>query len=61
VAQARESERIIRDRYQAGLLPINDVLRAAGAVLDADTQRVAALVDGITGQARLNRAVGRVR
>jgi multidrug efflux system outer membrane protein len=29
VAQARESERIIRDRYQAGLLPINDVLRAA--------------------------------
>jgi len=61
VAQARESERIIRDRYQAGLLSINDVLRAAGAVLDADTQRVTALVDEITGQARLNRAVGRMR
>jgi outer membrane protein TolC len=61
VAQARESARIIRDRYDAGLLPINDVLRAAGAVLDAELQRVGALVDEMTGRARLNRAVGRVK
>ena len=60
VAQARESYRIIRDRYDAGLAPVNDVLRAAGAVLDAETQRVSALVDEVTGAARLRRAVGRL-
>lgn len=59
VAQARESQRIIRDRFEAGLAPVNDVLRAASAVLDADTQRVSALVDQLTGTARLNRALGR--
>ena len=36
VAQARESQRIIRDRFDAGLAPVTDVLRAASAVLDAD-------------------------
>jgi len=60
VAQARESERIIRDRFDAGLAPVNDVLRAAGAVLEADTQRITALVDQVTSTARLNRAVGRL-
>ena len=59
VDQARESQRIIRDRYEAGLAPVNDVLRAATAVLDADTQRVSALVDAITSAALLDRAVGR--
>ncbi|MGC4083178.1 MAG: TolC family protein [Vicinamibacterales bacterium] len=59
VAQARESQRIVRDRYDAGLAPVNDVLRAATAVLDADTQRISALVDAITAHAQLNRAVGR--
>jgi outer membrane protein len=60
VAQARESERIIRDRYNAGLAPVNDVLRAASAVLDAESQRVSALVDAVTGAARLASAVGRL-
>ncbi len=61
VAQARESQRIIRDRFDAGLAPVTDVLRAAAAVLDADARRVAALVDLVTGNARLNLALGRVQ
>ena len=60
VAQARESQRIVRDRYEAGLLPVADVLRAATAVLDADAQRVAALVDEMTSRAGLDHAVGRL-
>ncbi len=59
VAQARESQRIIRDRYEAGLAPVNDVLRAATAVLDAEGQRVAALVEALTSRADLDRAAGR--
>ncbi len=61
VAQARESQRIIRDRFDAGLAPVTDVLRAASAVLDADARRVTALVDLVTGTARLNLALGRVQ
>lgn len=60
VAQARESERIIRDRFDAGLMPVNDVLRAAGALLDAESQRVSALVDELTSRAALDRALGRL-
>ena len=37
--QARESQRIVRDRYDGGLATIGDVLRAAGAVLDAESRR----------------------
>lgn len=59
VAQARESQRIVRDRYDAGLAPVNDLLRTATAVLDADSQRVAALVDAMTAGAQLKRALGR--
>lgn len=59
VEQARESQRIVRDRYEAGLAPVNDVLRAAAALLDADAQRTAALVDALTARAHLNRALGR--
>ncbi|MFN7917937.1 MAG: TolC family protein [Vicinamibacterales bacterium] len=59
VAQARESQRIVRDRYEAGLAPVNDVLRSATAVLDADTQRVTAVVDALIAGAQLKRALGR--
>ncbi len=59
VAQAAESERIIRDRFDAGLAPVEDVLRASTAHLDADRDRVAALVGAITAAAALKRAVGR--
>ncbi len=57
--QARESQRILRDRFDAGMAPVGDVLRASSAVLDADAQRTAALVDAMVGDAMLRRAVGR--
>lgn len=59
VAQARESQRIIRDRYENGLAGVSDVLRAAQAVLDAEAQQSAAESDVITGAAALDRAIGR--
>lgn len=59
VAQARESERIIRDRFDAGLLPVNDVLRAAAMLLDAQAQEAAAAVDLLTAHSDLQRALGR--
>lgn len=59
VAQARESARITRDRYEAGLARVNDVLQAATAVLDAEALRTSALADEFTSRARLSRATGR--
>jgi len=59
VEQARESQRIVRNRYDAGMAGVSDVLGAATAVLDAETSRVSALVDRIEAQAALNRALGR--
>lgn len=59
VDQARESQRIIRDRYEAGLVGVADVLRASAAVLDADANRISALVDTIVSTAMLRRALGR--
>jgi outer membrane protein TolC len=61
VLQARESQRIIRDRYESGLAGVSDVLRAANALLDAETLRIASVVDVMVGQAALDRAVGRPR
>jgi outer membrane protein TolC len=60
VEQARESQRIVRDRVEAGLAPINDLLRASGALLDAEASRTAALVDTVLSAAALRRALGRV-
>jgi outer membrane protein len=59
VSQARESHRILADRYEAGLVGVGDVLRAAQAMLDAELQHTAAQVDVITAAAALDRAVGR--
>jgi outer membrane protein TolC len=59
VEQARESQRIIRDRFDAGLAPVNDVLRASTAVIDADARRVAAVIDAMVATAMLNQALGR--
>ena len=61
VLQARESQRIIRDRYESGLTGVSDVLRAANSLLDAETLRIASLVDVMVGQAALDRATGRKR
>jgi outer membrane protein TolC len=59
VAQARESQRIIRDRYGAGLAPVNDLLRSALAVLDAEYQHTSATIDVLVSAAMLERARGR--
>lgn len=59
VDQARESQRIIRDRFEAGVAPVNDVLRASTAVVDAEASRVAAAVDTMVAAALLRRALGR--
>jgi outer membrane protein TolC len=58
VLQARESERMIRDRYQAGIVPAAEVIRAATAVLDAEAQRINAVIDVVVGEAALRRAAG---
>ena len=59
VEQARESRRIIRDRYEAGLTDVTSLLRAAEAVVEAETQEVAAQVAVLTETAALERALGR--
>lgn len=59
VDQARESERIIRDRFDAGLAPVNDLLRASTAVTDAEANRIAALIDAMVATAMLRQALGR--
>lgn len=58
--QARESQRITRDRFEQGLAGVNDVLRASTAVLDAEANRTAAIVDLMVADAMLRRAVGRM-
>ena len=57
--QAAESQRIIRDRYEAGLASVNDVLRAAEAVLQTELQYTTAAVDVIVSAAMLDRARGK--
>lgn len=59
VAQARESERIVRDRYDAGLAGVQDVLAAAAAVLGSEMTRAGALADRMAASAALDRALGR--
>ena len=59
VAQARESRRIIRDRYEAGLTDVASLLRAAEAVVQAETQQTAAQVAVLTETAALERTLGR--
>jgi outer membrane protein TolC len=59
VEQAQESQRIIRDRFEAGVAPVNDVLRASTAMLDAEANTVSALVDTMVAGAMLRRALGR--
>jgi outer membrane protein TolC len=60
LAQARESQRIIRDRYEGGLATMTDVLRAAEAALDAESRATAAAMDVILQTVALDRALGRL-
>ena len=59
LAQARESHRVIRDRYEAGLADLAQLLRAAEAVAQAETSVSAADAAVVTGQATLEQALGR--
>lgn len=59
IDQARESQRIIRDRYDAGLAPASELLRASLSLSDAEALRVSALVDVVVSAAALDRAIGR--
>jgi outer membrane protein TolC len=57
--QARESRRIIRDRYGSGLTDVATLLRSADAEQQADAQQIAAHVQVLTATATLQRAIGR--
>jgi outer membrane protein TolC len=57
--RARESRRIIRDRYESGLTDAATLLRSADDVLQAEAQQIAARVSVLTATATLHRAIGR--
>lgn len=59
VEQARESRRIVRDRYEAGLTDVASLLHAAEAVVQAEAQQTAAQVAVLTETATLQRTLGR--
>jgi outer membrane protein TolC len=59
-AQAEESLRIIRNRYQAGLATITDVLRAETATSGAKTSYLRAVFDQRINRANLELQVGRL-
>lgn len=58
VAQAEESLRITKNRYEAGLTTVTDLLRNEVALLDARTRRLAAIHDSRVAAAQLARAAG---
>jgi outer membrane protein TolC len=60
VEQAHESQRIIRDRYDAGLASATEVLRAAELVAQAESARTSTVVDVHVTAAALDRATGRL-
>jgi outer membrane protein TolC len=45
VAQAEESLRITRNRYEAGLTTVTELLRTEAALVEAQTRRAAAIHD----------------
>lgn len=58
VTQARESRRIVRDRYENGLADVSALLAAAEAVQQAEARHAAARVDITVAAATLTRALG---
>lgn len=59
VAQAMESQRIVRDRYEGGLTDVSALLRAAEGVHEAEARRVTARVEVIVATAAWRRATGK--
>jgi outer membrane protein TolC len=60
VDRARESRRMVRDRYESGLTDAAMLLRSADALEQADAQQIAARVNVLTATAALQRAIGRL-
>jgi outer membrane protein TolC len=60
LTQARESQRIIRDRYESGLATMTEVLRAAETALEAESRATTAEMDVILQAVALDRALGRL-
>ncbi|HET9269557.1 MAG TPA: TolC family protein, partial [Vicinamibacterales bacterium] len=60
VESARESHRIIRDRYRSGLADAAVLLRAAETVQQAEARQISALVNVLTATANLQRAIGKL-
>ena len=60
VAQARESLRLIRLRYESGLTILVDLLTAEDATKNAELSQVAALFDTYLAQAGLDLALGTI-
>jgi outer membrane protein TolC len=58
VEQARESLRIVQNRYTAGLTNVKELLRAQTAQLDVQTDYFSALHDWHVARARLEHATG---
>ncbi len=56
--QAKESLRIVQNRYEAGLTTVTELLRAQTAQLDATTGYLAALQEWQVARAQLERAAG---
>jgi len=56
--QAKESLRIVQNRYETGLTTITELLRSETAQLDARTGYLAALQDWQVARAQLERAAG---
>lgn len=59
VTQARESHRIMRDRYDGGLADVAALLAAAEAVQQAEARHATARVDVTVAAATLSRALGK--
>jgi outer membrane protein TolC len=60
VEQARESQRMIRDRYESGLVPASELLRADTAVFEAEAARIGAIVEVQVSEAALQHALGTI-
>ncbi|MEZ5288180.1 MAG: TolC family protein [Vicinamibacterales bacterium] len=58
VAQAHESQRIIRDRYESGLADVTALLAASEGVQQAEARQAAARVEITVAAATLTRAIG---
>jgi outer membrane protein TolC len=58
IAQAEESLRIIRNRYEGGLATVTELLRADTALLEARTRRLAAVYDQRMAAIALELAAG---